>query len=82
MRDDVITRVQQFAEIIGPNVYLQAAVIALVFILIGKIADFILARAVGRLAAKSTNDLDDRFVALVHRPVFLTFVLIGLAVLS
>ncbi len=79
MSDDLIARVQQFAEIIGPNVYLQAAVIALAFILIGKVADIILARAVGRLAKKSTNDLDDRFVALVHRPVFLTFVLIGLA---
>ena len=73
-----VDRVQQLAEVIGPNVYLQAGVIALVFIVIGKIADFILSRAVGRLAQKSSNDLDDRFVALVHRPIFLTFVLIGL----
>jgi len=74
-----IDRVQEFAEIIGPNIYLQAAAIAIVFIVIGKLVDFLLTRALGRLVARSKTDFDDRFVGLIHRPVVLTFILIGLA---
>ncbi len=71
-------RVQQLAELIGPNVYLQAAIIAAGFLLVGKIADWIISGIVGRIAKRSTNDFDDSLIDLVHRPIFLTFVLIGL----
>jgi small-conductance mechanosensitive channel len=74
-----MTRVQQFAELIGPNVYLQAAIIAAVFIVIGKIADWIISGIIGRIANRSTNNFDDQLVGLVHRPIFLSFVLLGLA---
>ena len=76
---DLITRIQQLAELIGPNVYLQAAIIAAAFMIVGKIADWIISGIIGRIANKSVNEYDDRFVALVHRPVFLSFVLLGLA---
>ncbi len=75
---DLNAEVQQLAELIGPNAYLQAAIIAAVFILLGKIADWILSGILGRLAKRSASDIDDRLVDLVHRPVFLSFVLIGL----
>ncbi len=73
-------RVQQLAELIGPNVYLQAAIIAAAFLLIGKIADWIISGIVGRIAKRSTNDFDDSLIELVHRPIFLSFVLIGLGI--
>ncbi|MDJ0794468.1 MAG: mechanosensitive ion channel family protein [Woeseiaceae bacterium] len=73
-------RVQQLAELIGPNVYLQAAIIAAAFLLVGKIADWIISGIVGRIAKRSTNDFDDSLIDLVHRPIFLTFVLIGLGI--
>lgn len=76
---DLITRIQQLAELIGPNVYLQAAIIAAAFMIVGKIADWVISGIIGRIANKSVNEYDDRFVALVHRPVFLSFVLLGLA---
>jgi small-conductance mechanosensitive channel len=69
---------QRLVELIGPNVYLQALVLAIAFTLIGKIADWILSRAIGRLAKKSKNDIDDRLVDLIHQPVFMSFVLLGL----
>ena len=75
---DLIDRVQRLAELIGPNVYLQALSIAIVFIALGKIADWILSRALGRIASRSKTDIDDRLVDLVHRPIFLSFVLLGL----
>lgn len=75
-----VERVKELAEIVGPNVYLQAAFIAVAFILIGKFADWFLSRMVARVARRSTTDVDDRFVALIHRPIVLTFVLIGLSI--
>ena len=76
---DLIARIQQLAELIGPNIYLQAAIIAAAFIVVGKIADWIISGIIGRIAVKSANQYDDRFVKLVHRPIFLSFVLLGLA---
>ena len=75
---DLITRVEQLAALIGPNLYIQAAIIAVVFIVLGKIADWVISGIIGRFARKSDNEFDDRLVALVHRPVFLSFVFIGL----
>ncbi len=67
------------AELVGPYPYLQAAIIALVFIFLGKIADWILSAMAGRIARRSSTRLDDDIVALLHRPIFLSFVLLGLA---
>ncbi len=77
--NDSLAKVQQLAELIGPNVYLQAAIIAALFIFAGKIADWIISGIIGRVARRSTNNFDDQLVRLVHRPVFLSFVLLGLA---
>jgi MscS family membrane protein len=63
----------------GPNIYLQAVAIAAVFILVGKLADWLISRVLAKVVSQSTNQLDDSFVALLHRPVFATFVLIGIA---
>lgn len=75
---DVIQQVQEWAALIGPNVYLQATAIAAAFILIGKIADWVLSRMIGRIAARSSTDVDDKLIDLFHRPILLSFVLLGL----
>jgi small-conductance mechanosensitive channel len=72
-------KIQQLAELIGPNLYLQAAIIAAIFIMAGKIADWIISGIIGRIANRSTNNFDNQLVSLVHRPVFLSFVLLGFA---
>lgn len=74
----VLEYVQQLAELIGPNVYLQALAVAVAFIGIGKLADWVLPRVFGNIASRSKNDVDDRLVGLAHRPIFLSFVLLGL----
>lgn len=76
---ELISRIQQFAEIIGPNSYLQAAIIVASFVVVGKIADWIISGIIGRFARQSSNDFDDQIVGLVHRPVFMSFVLLGLS---
>ena len=75
---ELIARIEQLAELIGPNLYVQAAIIAAVFILLGKIADWIISGVIGRFARRSDNEFDDGLIELVHRPVFLSFVFIGL----
>ena len=75
--NETIQKVQELAELIGPNLYLQALVIATVFIVVGKIADWLLTRAIGKLVSRSETDFDDRLIGLLHRPIFISFVLLG-----
>lgn len=76
--NELTQQVQSLAELIGPNIYLQALVIAAGFIVFGKVADWLLSRMIGRFAKRSQTDFDDRLIGLVHRPIFLSFVLLGL----
>ncbi len=76
---ELVARIQQLAELIGPNAYLQATIIAAAFIVVGKIADWTISGIIGRFARRSSNEFDDDLVKLVHRPVFLSFVLLGLS---
>ncbi len=77
--NDVIDQVQSWAEFIGPNVYLQAAAIAVAFIVIGKIAELVLSKAIAQIVSRSKTEFDDELVGLLQRPIFVTFVLVGLA---
>ena len=78
-KNEIISWIQRTAEVIGPNVYLQAVLIAVTFIILGKIADWIISRIIGRFARQSSNEFDEQIVDLVHRPIFMTFVLMGLS---
>ncbi len=76
---NLIDKVHWLAELLGPNAYLQAAIIAVVFTVLGKIADWVLSAMAGRVARRSSTRLDDDVVELIHRPIFMSFVLLGLA---
>ncbi len=77
--NDFIDQVQSWAVFIGPNIYLQAAAIAVGFIFVGKIAELVLSKAIAQIVSKSKTEFDDGLVALLQRPIFVTFILIGLA---
>jgi len=76
---EIIQQTQTWAQLLGPNKYLQAAAIIIAFIVVGKIADLLISRIIARLVSRSRTDFDDNLVALLHRPVFISFVLLGLA---
>ena len=65
-------------QLLGPNIYLQSIAIAAAFIIVGKIADFVISRLIAKLANRSSTNLDDELLDLLHRPVFISFVLLGL----
>ena len=58
----------------------QALVVVVLSVVVAKIADWIISRLVTRWAQKTTTDLDDRIIEMVHRPLFLFVLLGGLSV--
>ena len=54
----------------------QALVLVVLSVVVAKVADWIISRMITRWARKTTTDLDDRIVEMLHRPLFL-FVLLG-----
>lgn len=76
---DLINQVREWTGLLGPNIYIQAIGIAIFFILIGKLADFVLSKTLLSVTRRSKNEFDDDIVKLLHKPVFVSFVLVGLA---
>ena len=68
-----------FIALLGPNAHLQAAIIAVLALLLARFTSFIIGRFLVRLAQRSPTTLDDDFFAIVQRPVFMTVLLFGLA---
>jgi len=77
---NLIDQVQAWAALLGPNVFVQAIATAIAFILIGKLADAIISRVIRKIVSRTTTQLDDQVVELLHRPIFVSFVLIGFAI--
>ncbi len=69
---------QSVLSIFGGNIYLRAAVLVAIFLVAAKLADWLISRGLAAWARKSRTDLDDRLIALIHRPIFLSVLLIGL----
>lgn len=76
---EFIEKVRGWAEILGPNRFVQAIGFAAVIILVGKFADLVLSKVIVKLVSRSKTEFDDDLVKLLARPIFITFVLIGLA---
>ncbi len=64
---------------IAPNRYLQALLIILLFYTLAKIVDLIIRRFVRRWIAMTHFTLDDQLVDILHKPVFVSIMLVGLA---
>ncbi len=67
-------------DIVPDNAYLRAAVIAGVFVAVAKLADKLICRSARLWTRRTATDLDDRFIDIMHRPIFVTVVLIGFTI--
>ena len=67
-----------FAREIQDVAWVHAAVVVLISLLLAKIVDLVICHLLLRLAARSNTDLDDRLIHLLHRPLFISVVLVGL----
>ena len=75
-----ISRVIEWAGILGPNIYLQASVAVLGFVVLGKIAELFFSKVFLKIVRRSSATFDDKLVTLLQRPVSISFTLTGLAV--
>lgn len=69
--------VTYISELIGGNSYLLAAFYVSSFVAIAFLTDRICSRILVRLLSNAGGDTGNRIVALFHRPVFITVILIG-----
>jgi small-conductance mechanosensitive channel len=68
---------QQMLEIVGENVYARAGVIVLGAMILAKLVDWFITGGLRAWAAMTETDFDDKLIAALHRPIFVSVVLIG-----
>lgn len=79
MKADSQILLDNFLDLFGDNRYIQAAVLVIIALLAAKVVDLVVSRLVARWAKKSRTDVDDRLVQNLHKPLFLSVLLFGLA---
>jgi MscS family membrane protein len=62
---------------ISASPYINGLVSFLVFVAVAKIADVLVNRVFRKFAKFTKSDVDDRIIDVIHRPVYLTIVMIG-----
>ncbi len=70
--------IDSLISLVGDDLRLQAAALVLASVVLAKIADLVISRVLSRWAKRSKTDVDDRLVALIHRPIFLSVLFFGL----
>ncbi len=72
------SKLLEFLSLFGDNPLLRALVLVVASLLAAKITDAVFFRLLKLWAKKSKTDLDDQLLEILHRPVFVSVVLIGL----
>lgn len=73
-----MNNLRELLSLLGENRHLQAAVVILGSLVAAWIVDRVLTKGIARLARQTRTDIDDRFIAALHKPIFHTFLLFGL----
>jgi MscS family membrane protein len=67
---------------LAPNIWVAAALIIIAGLALAKIADLIIVGFISKLLQKTQNQLDDKVLSLLHKPLFTTFSIMGLIIAS
>ena len=73
MRD----RFESLVALAGDDPRLQAMAIMVASLALAALADFVLSRLLASWARRSRTDVDDRFIALLHRPIYVSVLCAG-----
>ncbi len=76
--ENVLGEIRAALAFFGENPYIQALLVIFIFLVAAKTTDLLMTRVLLRIALRTQSKVDDRIVALLHRPVFATVVLLGL----
>ncbi len=69
---------QQFLSYFGDNELVHAAILVGIYLILAVMADQLISRVLKRWAKRTSTTVDDRLIRLVHKPVFLSVLAIGL----
>ena len=75
---ETLQQLQAWFTEVAPDPYIQAGVIILVFILAASLVDKIICGGMARWARRTETTLDDTIIAMMHRPIRNTVVIMGL----
>ena len=75
----MLARWNQLLESVFPETWMRVVALLVLALVVGWILRWILAAVVVRLVKRSGTDLDDKLLAVLRRPIFLSVVLIGIA---
>lgn len=76
--ESLIQPLYDWNAFLEPYPFLRALEVILISLLLATLVDRLTSGIVRRLAAKTETDLDDRILAILHRPLFATVALVGL----
>jgi len=65
---------------ISGSPYVNALISVLLFTLVAKAADYLVEKVLRRFTRSTKSALDDRIIDAVHRPVYFSIILVGLAI--
>lgn len=78
-RMGLVESVKDALSVFADNPYIQALVAVFISLILAKLSDLIITKVILRLTSKTKSELDDRLIKVLHRPVFVTVLLIGLS---
>ncbi len=78
--EQIYNQIHNAMAFVGPYPWLRALLIIAASLLLGKIVDWIVTGLLAKLVSKTRTDFDNKVLNLLHKPIFLSVLLVGLAV--
>lgn len=76
--ENISELLQGWTDFLQPYPALRALQVVVAFLILAALVDRLITRIVPRWVARTETDLDDRILAILHRPVFTSVALVGL----
>lgn len=74
---NILDTLDPYLQLVGDNVLIQAAAIFILSLIVAQITSLFFGRVCKTMTLRTNTTIDDNLVRLIHRPVFITVVLIG-----
>ena len=78
--DQIFLQIRELVALVGPYPWLRALIIIAAALLAGKLVDWLVTGVLSKLVSRTKSDFDDKVLNLLHRPIFLSVLLVGLAI--
>jgi len=69
--------IEQALERLPDNTWIRAGALLAAFVVLAWLVEWVATHLVARWAKRSSTDIDDRLIAVLHRPIFISVLLLG-----